>query len=294
MSIFIENYNIDMLQGSDFFPTLGIQEFNERLVPSKSVLYHELRGERLIESPHKHDFFIIMLFEKGGGTHSIDFVNYPIEDHQIHLLFPGQVHEWKIEKNSIGYQLMVSREWFEHLIPSLRFATSYYQNHPVITINAKEYRLLLQEFTAIHDEMSKKEILWDIIQTRINLIALLVSQCAATRFEDFAKYSATPLLSRFLAYIDRYYTKEKSVSFYAEKLNITPNYLNILSKKTLDVSASSLIQDRLVLEAKRLLKSSELSMKDIVYSLGFYDHANFAKFFKKKTGMTPSEFKEGS
>ncbi|MFD2554965.1 helix-turn-helix domain-containing protein [Sphingobacterium tabacisoli] len=294
MSIFIENYKIAMLQGSDFFPILGIQEFNEKLIPSKNLLYHELRGERLIESPHKHDFFIIMLFEKGGGTHSIDFVNYPIEDHQIHLLFPGQVHEWKIEKNSIAYQLMVSREWFEHLIPYLRFATSYYQNHPVIAIDSKEYRLLLQEFTAIHDEMSKKEILWDIIQTRINLIALLVSQCAATKFEDFEKYNATPILSRYLAYIDRYYTEEKSVSFYADKLNITPNYLNILSKRTLDVSASSLIQDRLVLEAKRLLKSSELSMKDIVYSLGFYDHANFAKFFKKKTGMTPSEFREGS
>ncbi|MDR2281554.1 MAG: AraC family transcriptional regulator [Sphingobacterium sp.] len=294
MSIFIGNYKIAMLQGSDFFPILGIQEFNEKLIPSKNLLYHELRGERLIESPHKHDFFIIVLFEKGGGTHSIDFVNHPIEDHQIHLLFPGQVHEWKIEKNSIGYQLMVSREWFEHLIPSLRFAISYYQNHPVIRVDAKEYRLLLQEFTAIHDEMSKKEILWDIIQTRINLIALLVSQCAAARFEDFERYSATPILSRFLAYIDRHYTEEKSVSFYADKLNITPNYLNILSKKTLDVSASSLIQDRLVLEAKRLLKSSELSMKDIVYSLGFYDHANFAKFFKKKTGMTPSEFREGS
>ncbi len=282
-----------MRHGSDFFPILGIQEFNETLPSSSNVLYHELRGEHLIESPHKHDFFIIMLFEKGKGTHSIDFINHPIEDHQIHLLFPGQVHEWKMGKNSIGYQLMVSREWFEHLIPYLRFAISYYENHPVINIDAKEYQSLLQEFVAIHDEMSKQDILWDIIQMRINLIALLVSQSAATRFEDFAKYSATPLLSRFLAYIDRYYTEEKSVSFYADKLNITPNYLNILCKKVLDVSASSLIQDRLSLEAKRLLKSSTLSMKDIVYRLGFYDHADFSKFFKKKTGMTPSEFKEG-
>lgn len=282
-----------MQQGSDFFPTLGLQEFNENLTNDRDLLYHELRGERLIESPHKHDFFIIMLFEKGSGTHSIDFVNYPIEDNQIHLLFPGQVHEWQIGENGIGYQLMISRGWFEHFIPNLRFATRYYQNHPVIAIHAEDYTLLLQEFVAIRDEISKKDILWDIVQTRIKLIALLLSRCAAAKFNDFEKYSSTPILAKFLAYIDQYYTEERSVSFYAGKLHITPNYLNILTQKTLDVSASSLIQDRLILEAKRLLKSSELSLKDIVYSLGFYDHANFSKFFKKRTGMTPSAFREG-
>ncbi|ERJ57238.1 helix-turn-helix domain-containing protein [Sphingobacterium paucimobilis] len=282
-----------MQQGHDFFPTLGLQEFKEKHSNSSQVLYHELRGKRLIDAPHKHDFFIIMLFEKGGGTHTIDFVNYPIEDHHIHLLFPGQVHEWQITADSIGYQLMVSREWFEHFIPHLRFATPYYQNHPVIGTSPTDYSALKQEFAAIQDEISKKDVLWDIVQTRIKLIALLLSRCAETQFKDFEKYTTNPIISKFLLYIDRYYVEQRLVSFYADKLHITPNYLNILTKKVLDVPASSLIQDRLILEAKRLLKSTELSMKEIVYSLGFYDHANFSKFFKKRTGMTPSAFREG-
>jgi AraC-like DNA-binding protein len=60
----------------------------------------------------------------------------------------------------------------------------------------------------------------------------------------------------------------------------------------MNTSASSLIQGRILLEAKRLLKVSEMSVKDIVYDLGFYDHASFSKFFKAQTGMTPSQFKE--
>ena len=58
------------------------------------------------------------------------------------------------------------------------------------------------------------------------------------------------------------------------------------------MAASSLIYDRILLEAKRLLKVSEMSVKDIVYELGFYDHANFSKFFRSQTGMTPTQFKE--
>lgn len=280
-----------MQTGSDFFPVLGIQEFNEKLSNSCDLLYHELRGLRHIGSPHKHDFFIIILFEKGGGTHFIDFVAYPIKDRQVHLLFPGQVHEWQIQESSIGYQLMISRDWFEQLVPYLRFTVSYYQNHPVIEIKSEEYNLLLSEFTSIQEELSRQDTFWDVVQVRVKLIALLLSKCAAEKFIDFGKYSATPIVSKFLAYIDQYFREERSVSFYADKLNISANYLNIVTKKALDIPASALIQDRLILEAKRLLKSSELSVKDIVYSLGFYDHANFSKFFKKKTGMTPSQFK---
>jgi AraC-like DNA-binding protein len=104
-------------------------------------------------------------------------------------------------------------------------------------------------------------------------------------------YHSNPIISKFLNLIDEHFRTERSVSFYADKLNISANYLNIVCKKNLNASASSLIQDRILLEAKRLLKVSEMSVK-ILYDLGFYDHASFSKFFKMQTGMTPSQFKE--
>ncbi|WP_164112139.1 MULTISPECIES: helix-turn-helix domain-containing protein [Sphingobacterium] len=282
-----------MRQASDFFPVLGLQEFSKTVYTGDHLLYHELHGERLIESPHKHDFFIIMLFEKGEGKHIIDFKEYAIGNRQVHLLFPGQVHAWQIQEKSMGYQLMISRQWFENFMPSLQFATSYYyQTRPVFEISQSAYQSMLYEFKAIQQEIVEKEISWDIVQTRIKLISLLLSKSVEKEFKDFEKYNATPILSRFLTLINQHFAAERLVSFYAEKLNITPNYLNIICKKTLNSPASSLIKERLILESKRLLKVSDLPMKDIVYRLGFYDHADFSKFFKKKTGMTPSQFKE--
>lgn len=277
---------------TDHFPILGIQEFSEDQLKGCNLLFNELYGARSIDDPHKHDFFIINLFEHGVGSHTIDFTEYQVKDHQIHLVFPDQVHQWVIEKETVGYQLMISRDWFESFLPSLRFSASYYQNHPVINLSDEVFANFLYEFQAIQKELKTEKVFWELIQKRSELIGLLVSKSVEGAFKDFEVYNSNPIISKFLHLIDEHFKTERSVSFYADKLNISANYLNIVCKKNLNASASSLIQDRILLEAKRLLKVSEMSVKDIVYDLGFYDHASFSKFFKMQTGMTPSQFKE--
>ncbi|MBT2622759.1 MULTISPECIES: AraC family transcriptional regulator [Chryseobacterium] len=281
-----------MSHGSDYFPVLGIHEFSEDQSKGCNLVFNELHGERSIDKPHKHDFFIINLFEQGRGFHTIDFKEYKVENNQVHLVFPGQVHHWIIEKETIGYQLMISREWFESFLPALRFSASYYHNHPVITISKEIYQLLLYEFKGIQSILNEKVAFWELIQKRSEVIGLLISKSVEGTFNDFEIFNSNPIISKFLHLIDKHFKEERSVSFYAEKLSISANYLNIVCKKNLNASASSLIQDRILLEAKRLLKVSEMSVKDIVYDLGFYDHASFSKFFKAQTGMTPSQFKE--
>ncbi len=277
---------------TDHFPILGIQEFSENQLNSCNLLFNDLSGARSIDDPHKHDFFIINLFEQGAGSHTIDFTEYQVKDYQIHLVFPDQVHQWVIGKETIGYQLMISRDWFESFLPSLRFSASYYQNHPVITLSEETFAKFFYEFQEIRKELNGEKVFWELIQKRSELIGLLVSKSVEGAFKDFEIYNSNPIISKFLHLIDEYFKTERSVSFYADKLNISANYLNIVCKKNLNASASSLIQDRILLEAKRLLKVSEMSVKDIVYDLGFYDHASFSKFFKAQTGMTPSQFKE--
>lgn len=277
---------------TDHFPVLGIQEFNENQLQGCHLLFNELHGERSIDEPHKHDFFIINLFEQGKGSHTIDFIEYEVGNFQIHLVFPDQVHQWVIEKETIGYQLMISRDWFESFLPSLRFSASYYQNHPVIHLSQEAFETFRHEFQSIQKEVGEEHVFWEVVQKRSELIGLLVSKSVEGAFKDFEMYHSNPIISKFLHLIDEYFRTERSVSFYADKLNISANYLNIVCRKNLNASASSLIQDRILLEAKRLLKVSEMSVKDIVYDLGFYDHASFSKFFKAQTGMTPSQFKE--
>jgi AraC family transcriptional activator of pobA len=233
-----------------------------------------------------------MLFEQGRGTHTIDFVDHQVKDKQLHLLFPEQIHKWELLDETHAHQLMISRSVFETLANSLRFSLVLYQNYPVINLSAEAYEKILYEFRHIKSELANTTVLWEIIHARIRLIALMISQEAEAIFNNQTVYQTKPVLFKYLSLIDTYYKKEKLVAFYADQLNISPNYLNILCKKHFHVSATSLIHERLILEAKRILLTTERPIKAIAFDLGFYDVAYFSKFFKNQTRLTPRAFRE--
>lgn len=275
----------------DPFPIFGISAFKDKQQSEDSLLYHELHGERFIDKPHKHDFFLFLLFEKGNGTHSIDFVDYKVAGHQMHLLFPDQVHSWRLGKATAGYQLMISRPVFETFADSLRFSFVLYQHHPVIDLPEKVFQKLLYEFRSVEEELNQKPIHWEMIHLRARLIAQLVSREAEQKFKDLEVYRTKPVLFKYHALVDAHFKEQKSVTFYAEQLNITPNYLTILCKRYFHVPATFLIQNRVILEAKRLMQVSEKSVKEIAFELGFSDLAYFSNFFKDKTGLSPRVFR---
>lgn len=290
MVIYMEK---DWYQEERYIPVIDIHEFRkDQSAGSKELLFNELHGERYIGKPHKHDFFIIILFEDGDGVHTIDFHDYPVGNRQIHVLFPGQVHTWNIKLNTTGYQLMVQQNFFERFAPFFRFSFSHYINHPVISLTDAHFDLLKYEFDAIRDELKTEDSLQEIISARAAVIAAIVSKEAETVFTDFKVFQSHPRLAKFNMLIDKFYKQEKLVGFYASKLNISPNYLNILCKSHLHISATKLIQQRVLLEAKRLLQSTDLSVKEIAFELGFIDHAYFSNFFKSHVGITPTQFRE--
>ncbi|MEX6688001.1 helix-turn-helix transcriptional regulator [Danxiaibacter flavus] len=276
----------------EHIPILGLKEFQLNDGDHHDFLYHEIRGKRVIEKPHKHDFFLFLLFEKGSGTHTIDFVDHKITNHQIHLLFPNQVHKWVLGKDTSAFQVMISRNVFENLSASLRFSFALYQHHPVIPLPQQLFETLLYEFDAIQKELFLKPVNTAIVNLRSRIIAQLVSREAEGKFEDMVIYDANPLLYKFLNLIDAHLREQKSVAFYAAQLNISANYLNILCRKHLHVPATYIIHNRVVLEAKRLVHATDKSLKEISFELGFNDPAYFSNFFKAQTGLSPRQFRD--
>jgi len=276
-----------------YVPVVGLQEFRKRQTAGrKELLYNELHGERHIDKPHKHDFFIIVLFDNAKGIHSIDFQDYAIGNRQVHVLFPDQVHKWDIEPDTTGYQLMIDKVFFERFAPYFRFSFTNYINHPVIPLTSDNFNLLKYEFDAVKHELEDEHSLSDIISARTAVIAAIVSKAAEDIFTNAKVFQSNPRLAKFNMLINQFFKEEKLVTFYASKLNISANYLNILCRKNLNVSATQLIQQRVLLEAKRMLQSTDLSIKEIAFELGFVDHAYFSNFFKSQTQITPTEFKD--
>ena len=282
------------MKPAQHFPLLDISEFHHEQSSGNDLLYHDIIGERHIEKPHKHDFYLFMLFEHGSGVHNIDFVDHAVGPGQLHLLFPEQIHKWDLKPQTRAYQVMMSKHFFDTIANSLRFSLVLYQNHPVIELEKETFKKILNEFELIKAELSRTDMIWEILKSRINLIALLTSREAEKVFDNNGFYSFKPVLLKYLSLINVHYAEEKLVTFYAKKLNISANYLNILCKKHFKVAATALIHERLILEIKRMLHSSAMPIKEIAFELGFYDVAYFSKFFKSHMKMTPSAFREQS
>ncbi|WP_316829965.1 helix-turn-helix domain-containing protein [Pedobacter aquatilis] len=273
------------------FPVLNIDEFNAGNDTGNVLLYHELIGKRIIDKPHKHDFFLFMLFEVGSGNHDIDFIGHKIENRQLHMLFPEQVHRWELEENTHAHQIMMNKNLFEGLANFMRFSQILYKSNPVLNLRDDAFDKVLYEFKQIKSERAKPVILWDIIHERIKIIALIISREAEILFNNQTVYKTKPILLRFLSLIEQHYNKQKLVSFYASELNISANYLNILCRKYFNTPATTLIHERLILESKRMLLTTTKPIKAIAFDLGFYDVAYFSKFFRSKTGITPNNFR---
>jgi AraC-like DNA-binding protein len=92
--------------------------------------------------------------------------------------------------------------------------------------------------------------------------------------------------------IELNYKIEKSVQFYANKLNISSKHLNRIVKESLNKTSSDLIAERVILEAKRMLIQLKFNVTQIGYELGYQDKSYFVRFFKKQTGETPLTFLE--
>ncbi|WDF70020.1 helix-turn-helix transcriptional regulator [Sphingobacterium oryzagri] len=277
-------------QFSDF-PTLAMDRFTPVDSGNSPLLFHLLRGEQHIESAHKHDFFIIMLVKKGSGVHSVDFTDYTVRKNQLHVVLSHQVHQWHFSGDSLIYQLMLSRKLFAQLSPWYRLPISHQQQRAVFDIPEKLVDTLVHEFQAIQDELQLKPTYDELIYLRCQIIGLTMSRFMEHEEKEHNNIQRHPVVSKFIQLVEDNYRTARAVSFYAAKLHISANYLNVLCKKYTAWSASKIIQDRILLEAKRLLKISDRSAKQIAYDLGFYDHASFSNFFKSQTGVSPIDFR---
>lgn len=93
--------------------------------------------------------------------------------------------------------------------------------------------------------------------------------------------------------VDEHFRKERLISFYADKLAMTPDRLNDHVKRATGVTAGHLIRQRVLTEAKRQLVFTTQPIHEIAYDLAFSDPSHFTRFFRKQTGMTPQAFREG-
>jgi YesN/AraC family two-component response regulator len=147
------------------------------------------------------------------------------------------------------------------------------------------FNLLKLEFN-MQDAFNQKDIIKSLLTILISKAENLKQKQSKTPLNS----STLNLFQNFNSLIENHYTESRNANFYANKLAVTYKHLNITCKKLMNKTAKNVIDDFIVLQAKRKLINTSIKSNELAYDLGFEDPTNFTKYFKKQTGLTPNSF----
>lgn len=262
----------------------------------------------IIEYPCRFHGYMAFFCIKGEFEVEINLKKFTIRKDSMFIYTPGNiVRVTNIdprEKESVHFVVVAISE---DLMSSTRFDFSKLYNEslrllesPCVVISENERGLYRKYFDLIQ-EVSKMRMpnMRESVTALISSIFYLMGAMWTDRLTAAKKNGGDEMSTRskivledFLLLVRDYHTKERSLSFYADKLYLTPKYLSKLIKSVSGKSAHEWIDSFVILEAKNLLKYSDMSIKSIVYELNFPNQTTFYRFFKTKTGMTPSEYRK--
>lgn len=265
-------------------------------IPFKIISLNTL-GHYDTSVPHRHNYYEIFILFKGGGTHEIDFVTYPIEDNCIHYVSPGQVHHVKRELDTFGYVILFSRDFYSIVAEKkdLLFDLPFLNNNgakPVFNISENEMAIIKPILKTMEEE-SQSDLIHnhEIIRSYLNVLLLQSNRFFMQQNPEVNNENNDTLFNRFRILLEKKFSKLHKVKEFAEELGTSEKTLNEHCKKISGKTASEHIYNRIILEAKRLLKHSDQSTKEIAFFLNFHDPAHFNKFFRKQVGKSPGDFR---
>lgn len=252
------------------------------------------------DDPHRHNYYTIIWSFTATGKHIIDFKEYEILPDHIFFVSPWQVHQVIAEPNPTGVVILFTPEFLqknsikEDFISNLRLFRGSDETPP-LPIHA-EMSQRLREFAEgmrVAFE-SDDEMRFDTIGAYLKLFLITCNgHCSLYPQTNPQNLEVgRSLIRSFKALVEEHFNEWHQVQEYAGELNVSPNYLNEVIKAGLNISAKDYIQQRVTLEAKRMVAFTSKSAKEIGFDLGFEDPSHFSKFFKSHTGLSLQSFKE--
>lgn len=239
-----------------------------------------------IEVPfsHRHFFHAVYWMHEGSGTHVIDFEEYEIRPDRVFFIKPEQVHFLHGGAHLKYSALQFTEDFMMPFLSGSQKNIAVYKD--LSQAESERIDVLFKQLQA--ESISNLPNSNSIIQSEINTLLLELERMSIPA----PNTSVTPdILRKYKDLIDKDFIKERQVHSYAERLGISPNYLNVLARKHFGKSALEMINERVILEVKRMLIRTEYDISEIAYKLGFNELSYFSRFFKRHTGMTPLGFR---
>ncbi|MDO6491895.1 MAG: AraC family transcriptional regulator [Cellulophaga sp.] len=249
--------------------------------------------------PHSHSYYQIIWFFNEGGTHTIDFKTYDIKENSVLFTNKDQIHSFDDNLEVEGWLIHFNESFFMHSDVDifLKYTIFNVEQNSCYHIDKETAEIAEHHIKLIQKELPKELKFGHEDTVRFLLKSLLINLERVHHLNDDKKLRINNTYERqlfnFKDLIEVNYNKGLSITAYADILNISSRTLTSITKTLLGKSPSQLLKERIILEAKRLLKFTSLQSNEIAFRLGFEDDSYFVKYFKKSVGILPSAYRSG-
>ncbi len=254
-----------------------------------------LKIESSVNEPHQHDFEELILGIEGQLEHFIDFKSTLFDAPFVSFVAKGKTHRAKPMVKNGKCRMWVIRFKSEFIAETTFQLYCYYHDNANLILRTDMcFKRLVTLCEMMNEEMHLPAPDYAVIRQLLSSLFTMIESERRKQYPDENVNLKTQSITfkNFLRILEENYHRPEGVEFYAEKLFMSSRNLNLITQNILQQSVSEIIETRKLIEAKNLLMNTDKSISEIGFDLGFNEKAYFTTVFKKKSGQTPTEFRE--
>lgn len=300
----MKNYNeqqhatVHNYQFRDFVETTGLAPAG--LDGEVVALEGALPEEEFLSMPSRLNAYLVAVCTAGEADMMLNLERVTLRKNTLYLLAPNHILQHFSMRDFRVALLLVSADLFNHInIDTKRLMPlSVGYKDSVIELTDEEAASMVDYISRVKREIEVKPGVFtqDLIATQIAGVMYKVGDMLMRRSETqkevgAVKHRAEDYFKQFTTLLGKHFLVERSVGFYAEQLNITPKYLTTLIKRVSGRSVSQWVDYYVTIEAKTMLKFTDMSILEISNALNFANQSFFGSYFRRNAGMSPSQYR---
>ncbi|WDP91826.1 MAG: helix-turn-helix domain-containing protein [Desulfobacter sp.] len=272
--------------------------FEFEVLPFEHFFSRKIKPDFPVDRPHRLEFYQLLYITKGEGRHYIDFKPYEFSPGSLLFVSPGQVHAFEVNLEAAGFLILFTEDFLaknmihSDILPFSRLF-NYHLYPPVIPPRDTPDSVFGPIINEIHNEYMLAESFAkeEMLRTLLKLLLLKAERIKRELAPGEKNSEWVARFGEFKSLLADKFAETRNAQAYADMMNISYNHLNKIAKAVTGSTAKSFIDGFIILEIKRQLAVSDISVKELAYLMGFDEPTNFVKYFRKHTRKSPAQFR---